>query len=77
MALHMAVDGSVQVDSAGMVEALKPLLNEAGLAKLTELIAGRPIVALEELKTAGIDARFDRMPVEEEPCPHTDHATPS
>ena len=60
MALHMAVDGSVQVDSAGMVEALKPLLNEAGLAKLTELIAGRPIVALEELKTAGIDARFDR-----------------
>ena len=58
--LHMAVDGSVLVDAAGMVEALKPLLNEAGLAKLIAAIGGRAMIAPEELKTAGFDMLFER-----------------
>ena len=60
VALHMAIDGSVEVDAAGLVQAVKPLLNEAGLTKLTSAIGDRAMIALEDLKAAGIDAQFDR-----------------
>lgn len=58
--LHMAVDGSVEVDAAAMLSALKPLLSDAGLAKVVEVINGRATLSPEELKPAGIDAVFVR-----------------
>ena len=60
VAAHMAIDGSVEVDAANLIDALKPLLNETGLAKLTAAVGGRTMLALEELKASGIDAQFDR-----------------
>ena len=60
VAMHMASDGSVEANSANLVAALSPLLNEAGLAKLTATIGGRAMISLEDVKAAGIDAQFDR-----------------
>ena len=58
--LHMAKDGAVSFDSAGLSSAVRKVLNEAGQAKLDALIAGQPSVRAEDLQALGIVASFDR-----------------
>ena len=57
--LSMAADGATAVDSQDMLAALKPLLNDAGRAKLEVAVTGRQALDLHELSKDGIEAYFD------------------
>ncbi|MGV1682865.1 fimbria/pilus outer membrane usher protein [Sphingopyxis sp. NJF-3] len=52
-------DGSVAIESQSLRAELIRLLNEAGVRRLDEAIAGDPFVTPEELQPAGFDVSFD------------------
>jgi len=59
ISVHMAPDGSTTFDAAEISTLIKPLLSEAGQAKLDTALAGRKLIGPGDLKGAGIDASFD------------------
>lgn len=52
-------DGSVAIESQSLRGELIRLLNDAGVRRLDEAIAGDPFVTPEELRPAGFDVSFD------------------
>lgn len=58
--VHMAADGSTTFDGPEMAAVLKPLLSDAGQAKVDAALAGQLPITLGYLKSIGIDAAFDR-----------------
>lgn len=52
-------DGSAAIESQSLRSELSQLLNEAGIARLDEAIAGDPFVTPAKLQTAGFDVAFD------------------
>ena len=59
----MAADGTTNFDSAEVAELLKPLLSDAGQAKVEAALAGKKRISSADLKAAGIEATFDRESV--------------
>ena len=57
-------DGAIAIETQSLRNELGRLLNEAGLERLDESIAGDPFVTPAELSTAGFDIGFDMARLE-------------
>lgn len=53
------VDGVFEIDSKSLESELRPLLNEAGNQRLTQILTGKVFVTPIELETAGFSLSFD------------------
>lgn len=62
--VQVAPDGAVAIESASLETELARLLNEAGIVRLQEALAGTPFVTPAELKAAGFDIGFDMSRLE-------------
>ncbi len=57
-------DGTAAIESQSLTTQLSRLLNDAGVVRLREAIAGNPFVTSSELATAGFDINFDMSRLE-------------
>ena len=57
--IHLAADGTATFDAPAIATALKPILSDAGQARLARALAGRQTITPMALKAVGIDAMFN------------------
>ncbi|WP_169738042.1 hypothetical protein [Sphingomonas astaxanthinifaciens] len=61
--IAIAPDGSVSLPAAPFRELVRPLLNDAGLARLDTTLAGRTAVSPDDVRPSGIDLAFSQADV--------------
>lgn len=61
--VSVAPNGTVALESTSLAEQLRLLLNEEGIAKLDQLLAGQTNVMPESLATIGIDLEFNQSTI--------------